>query len=73
MGGRPNGGGGGTVDNSKVLSLIGDNDVLHTIDPTTDSVCEVDGTGLSGGKGRKVSGGDIIVYRLQMGLLGRSD
>ena len=79
---RPKAGGGGTVDDGEVLSVIGDNDVLRK-DPTTDSVCEGDGAGLRGGEGRKVGGGDMIVggglmsngmrYRPQMGLLGGSD
>ena len=78
----PNARGGGTVDDGEVLSVIGDNDVLR-IDPTTDSVCEGDCTGLRGGEGRKVGGRDIIVgrglisnglrYRPQTGLLGGSD
>ena len=57
---RPNAGGGGTVDNGEVLSVMSDNDVLRK-DPTTDSVCEGDGTGLRGGEGRKVGGVYIIV------------
>ena len=79
---RPNAGGGGTVDDGEVLSVIGDNGALRK-DPTTDSVCEGDCTGLRGGEGRKVGGGDIIVggglisnglrYRPQTGLLGGSD
>ena len=81
---RPNAGGGSMVDDGEVLSVIGDNDVLHK-DPTTDSVCEGDGTGLRGGEGHKVGGSDIIVggglmsngvryrYRPQMELLSGSD
>ena len=79
---RPNAGGGGTIDDGEVLSVMGDNDILRK-DPTTDSVCEGEGTGLRGGEGRNVGGGDMIVggglmsngmrYRPQMGLLGRSD
>ena len=58
--------------------MIGDNDVLRK-DPTTGSVCEGEDTGLKGGEGRKVGGGDIILggglisngfrYRPQMGCL----
>ena len=48
---QPNAGGDGTVDDGEVLSVIGDNDVLRK-DPTTDSVCEGDSTGLRGGEGR---------------------
>ena len=50
MGVWPNTGGSGMVDDREVLSVIGDNDVLH-IDPTTDSICEGDCTGLRGGEG----------------------
>ena len=46
-----NTGGDGTVDDGEVLSVIEDNNVLCK-DPTTDSVCEGDSTGLRGGEGQ---------------------
>ena len=57
---RPNTEGGGTVDDGEVLSVMGDNDVLRK-DPTTDSVCEGEGTGLRGDEGCKVGDSNIIV------------
>jgi hypothetical protein len=58
---RPNAGGGGTVDDGEVLSVIGERALLR-IDLTSDSVCEGEiegagGTGLRGGEGCKVGGG----------------
>jgi hypothetical protein len=86
---RPKAGGGGTVDDGEVLSVIGERFVLRK-DPTTDSVCDGDivgadwGIGLIGGEGHKF-GGDIVggrglrsngmwhPYRPLTGLLGGSD
>ena len=41
---QPNARGNNAVDDGEVLSVIRDNDILCK-DPTTDSVCEGDGTG----------------------------